>query len=108
VAQPLVTSQLTHAAQKLAPDACSAQLRGEDYLAAREDGVVTIGELEALDPLMGHARLFGQARHPFRPIENDVPVVTATGTLQDGRSFRLHIILHFMKDHRLVQVDFGD
>jgi len=83
-------------------------VRTEDYLAAREDGVVTIGELEALDPLMGHARLFGQTLHPFPPVENSVLVVTATGTLQDDRSFRLHITLHFTKDHRLVQVDFGD
>jgi hypothetical protein len=28
-------------------------VRTEDYLAATADGVLTIGELEALDPLMG-------------------------------------------------------
>ncbi len=83
-------------------------VRTEDYLAASEDGVVTIGELEALDPVMGQARLFGQTLHPFPPVENSVLVVTATGALQDGRSFRLHITLQATKDHRLVQVDFGD
>jgi hypothetical protein len=83
-------------------------VRTEDYLAAGEDGVLMIGELEALDPLMGRARLFGQTLHPFPPVENAVLVVTATGALDDGRSFRLHITLHFTKDRRLVQVDFGD
>ena len=42
-------------------------VRTADYLAARADGVLTIGEVEALDPLMGHARLFGQVQHPSPP-----------------------------------------
>ena len=83
-------------------------VRTEDYLAARGDGVVTIDELEALDPVMGHARQFGQTLHPFPPVENGLLVVTATGTLQDGRSFRLHITLHAQNEHGLVQVNFGD
>jgi hypothetical protein len=83
-------------------------VRTEDYLAAREDGVLTIGELEALDPLMGHARLFGQVQHPFPPVENSLLVVNATGTLQDGRSFRLHITHQATKGHDVIQVDFGD
>jgi hypothetical protein len=65
-------------------------VRTEDYLAARADGVLTIGELEALDPLMEHARLFSQIQHPSPPAENDLLLINATGTLQDGRSFRLH------------------
>jgi hypothetical protein len=83
-------------------------VRTEDYLAALDDGVLTIGELEALDPLMGHARLFTETLHPEPPAENGLLVVNAKGTLQDGRSFRLHITLQTTKDHRLVQVDFGD
>jgi hypothetical protein len=35
-------------------------------------------------------------------------VVNATGTLQGGRSLRLHITLQDTKGHQLVQVDFGD
>ena len=84
-------------------------VRTEDYLAAAEDGVVTIGELEALDPLMGHARLFSQDQHPVPPSEkNSLLVINARGTLQDGRPFRLHITHQPPKDHRLVHVDFGD
>jgi len=83
-------------------------VRTEDYLGAISDGVVTIGELVALDPLTGHARLFSQTQHPFPAVENDLLVVNATGTLEDGRSFRLHVTAHGTKGHRLVQVDIGD
>ena len=82
-------------------------VRTEDYLAAREDGVVTIGELEALDPLMGVASRFTQTLHP-EGANNNVLVINATGTLQGGRSFRLHITVQDTSGHRLVQVNFGD
>jgi hypothetical protein len=82
-------------------------VRTEDYLAAIDDGVLTIGELEALDPLMGYARQFTETLHPEPPVQNSVLVANAKGTLQDGRSFRLHITLQTTKDHRLVQVHFG-
>ena len=82
-------------------------VRTEDYLAAREDGVVTIGELEALDPLMGVASRFTQTLHP-EGANNNVLVINATGTLQGGRPFRLHITVQDTSGHRLVQVDFGD
>jgi hypothetical protein len=83
-------------------------VRTEDYLAARQDGVLTIGELEALDRVMGQARLFGQLQHPFPPVENSLLVVNARGTLQDGRSFRLHITQQATKGHAVIQVNFGD
>ena len=83
-------------------------VRTEDYLAARQDGVLTIGDLEALDPVMGHARLFTQVQHPTPPVENSLLIVTAKGTLQDGRSFRLHITQHVTKGHAVIQVDLGD
>ena len=82
-------------------------VRTEDYLAAREDGVVTIGELEGLDPLMGVASRYTETLHP-EGANNSLLVVNATGTLEDSRSFKLHITLQDTKDHRLVQVDFGD
>jgi hypothetical protein len=69
--------------------------------------VVTIGELEALDPLMGVARRFTETLHP-EGANNSLLVVNATGTLEDGRSFRLHITLQDTKGHRLVKVNFGD
>jgi hypothetical protein len=80
----------------------------EDYLAATEDAVLTIGELEALDPLMGHARLFSQIQHPSPPAHNDLLLVNATGTLQDGRSFRLHWTHQATKALDVIHVDFGD
>jgi hypothetical protein len=83
-------------------------VRTEDYLAAISDGVLTIGELEALDPLTGHARLFSQTQHPFPAVKNDLLVFNATGTLEDGRSFRLHVTAHGTEGQRLVKVDFGD
>ena len=82
-------------------------VRTEDYLEAVSGGL-TIGELEALDPLTGHAHLFSQTQHPFPPVENSLLVITAKGTLNDGRSFRLHVTYQATKDHRLVQVDFGN
>ena len=39
-------------------------VRTDDYVAAREDGVVTIAELEALDPVMGVAHRFTETLHP--------------------------------------------
>jgi hypothetical protein len=80
-------------------------LRTEDYVAARQDGVVTIGELEGLAPLTGVADRFTETLHP-EGANNIVLVVNATGTLEDGRSFRLHLTVQEPKGHRLVQVDF--
>ena len=82
-------------------------VRTEDYVAASADGVVTIGELEALDPLMGVAHRFTETLHP-EGANNSLLVINATGELQDGRSFRLHITLQEAKGHRLVQVHFDD
>jgi hypothetical protein len=83
-------------------------VRTEDYLGATDDGILTISELEALAPLAGHARLFSQTQHPFPPVENSLLLVNATGTLDDGRSFRLHVTYQSTKNHRLIHVDFGD
>ena len=83
-------------------------VRTEDYLAARQDGVLTIGELEALDPVMGHARRFTQVQHPSPPAESNLLTVNATGTLQDGRTFRLHITHQADTGHDVIQVNFGE
>lgn len=80
-------------------------VRTDDYVAAREDGVVTIAELEALDPVMGVAHRFTETLHP-EGANNSLLVVNATGSLEDGRSFTLHIVLQEAKGHRLVQVRF--
>ena len=83
-------------------------VRTDDYLDAIDDGVLTIGELQALDPLTGHARQFTQTQHPFPPVENSLLVINAKGTLEDRRSFKLHVTLQSTKDHRVVHVDLGD
>ena len=83
-------------------------VRTEDLLLARSDRVETIAELEALDPLIGHASFYTETLHPTGAAKNSLLIVNATGTLEDGRSFRLHITLQETIDHRLVQVDFGD
>jgi hypothetical protein len=82
-------------------------VRTEDYLAATADGVLTISELQALDPLTGQAHQFTQTQHPFPPVENSLLVINAKGRLDDGRSFKLHVTYQATKDHRLVHVDFG-
>jgi hypothetical protein len=79
-------------------------VRTDDLDRAESDGVLTIPELEALDPLMGHASVFTETLHPAGAVENVVLVVNARGRLEDGRSFSLHITLHF--DRRIVRVTF--
>jgi len=53
--------------------------------------VLTLAELEALDPLMGTASFFTEALHPGGAVENPHLVVNARGTLEDGRSFTADI-----------------
>lgn len=83
-------------------------VRTADYLAATADGVLTIGELEALDPLMGEARKFVQIQHVSPPAENSLLLVNAKGTLEDGRAFRLHWTHQATKGHDVIHVDFPD
>ena len=58
---------------------------------ARSDGVLTMPELEALSPLKGVADFFTETLHPRGAVTNPLLVVNASGTLDDGRAFRLHI-----------------
>jgi hypothetical protein len=61
--------------------------------AATSDGVLTIGELAALPSLLvGSADSFHQVLHP--DFAANVPKLTlvASGTLEDGRSFRVHMV----------------
>jgi hypothetical protein len=52
---------------------------------AAQDGVVTIGELAALNPLRGTARRYHEMLRP-RSGEHKI-IITADGSLEDGRSF---------------------
>jgi hypothetical protein len=75
----------------------------DEIVLAESDGVLTVAELEALDPLMGHASFYTETLHPHKSFL----VVNARGTLDDGRSFRLHITVNFETGHRVVHVTFG-
>ena len=78
------------------------------YRAASADGVITIGDAEALSPLTGVADQFSQTQHPSPPVEHGLLVINAKGTLDDGRSFRLHITYQSDTGHRVIHVDLGN
>lgn len=59
----------------------------DDYAAAVADGEVTIGELEALDPLVGAASRFREVLHPDGGAKVSMFVVAMRGHLEDGRAF---------------------
>ena len=73
-------------------------VRTEDYVAASADGVVTIGELEALDPLMGLPT--ASPRRFIRGANNSLLVINATENCRTA-ALRLHITLQEAKGHRL-------
>ena len=75
-------------------------VRTEDLRRATSDGVLTLAELQALDPLMGTADFFTEVLHPGGAVENPHLVVNARGTLEDGRSFTVHIAINFGNEHR--------
>lgn len=64
-------------------------VRWSDFEAEAADGVVTIGDVEGLDPLKGVASRYHET---LRPREGDhVIAIQATGTLDDGRTFRFNV-----------------
>ena len=81
---------------------------------ALQDGVLTIGELAALDGLLvGYAEQFNETLHPHPlPPElgggghpNPKLILTAYGQLEDGRQFNLHITQ--VKDEvQAIQIQF--
>lgn len=64
-------------------------VRWTEFQAAMADGVVTMPELRALQPLVGTATRYHETLRP-RPDEHLV-VINASGTLADGRAFDLHV-----------------
>ncbi len=64
-------------------------VRWTDFQAAAEDGVVTISELQSLNPLIGTADKFKETLRPR--MENHLVQINASGVLQDGRSFSFHV-----------------
>jgi hypothetical protein len=81
---------------------------------ALQDGILTIGELAALDGLLvGYADQFNETLHPHPlPPElgggghpNPKLILTANGQLEDGRQFNLHITQ--VKDEvQAIQIQF--
>ena len=86
-------------------------LRTEDLLRVSGDGVYTLSDLEALDPLMGTASFFTEVLHPAGAVKNPLLVVNARGTLEDGRSFKVHLSITFgnehRDEHRVTRITFG-
>ena len=54
-----------------------------------EDGVVTIGDIEALNPMKGQADKFKEMLRPR--MENHHVQINASGKLEDGRTFDFHV-----------------
>jgi hypothetical protein len=79
-------------------------VRWADSQAAMADGVVTMPELRALDPLIGTATRYHETLRP-RPEEHLV-VINASGTLADGRAFDLHVT-HEGDVTRSIRIAFG-
>jgi len=64
-------------------------VRWTDFQAAAADGVVTIGELQSLNPLTGVADKFKETLRPR--MENHLVQINASGNLNDGRKFSFHV-----------------
>jgi hypothetical protein len=82
-------------------------VRTDDLIRARSDEVVTLAELQALDPLTGTATFFTETLHPSESVKSPLLVINAKGTLTDGRSFSLHVMLSESKDLRRVRTRFS-
>jgi hypothetical protein len=64
-------------------------VRWDDFSQIAEDGVVTIDDIKALNPLTGIA---GKFKETLRPrMENHLVQINASGVLEDGRSFDFHV-----------------
>lgn len=60
--------------------------------AAMADGVLTIVELEALPSLqVGYGDFFHETLHPVQGAQRGHIQMTARGTLEDGRTFQVHV-----------------
>ena len=68
------------------------------------DGVVTIGDVNAMQPLRGIATTFNET---LKPRTGDhLTVITANGRLADGRTFDFHVT-HVGDVSRALRINFG-
>lgn len=74
-----------------------------DFEAEAADGVVTMADLQALEPLVGLASRYHET---LKPREGDhVIVIDAAGTLDDGRAF-LFGVTHIEDETRSIRLQF--
>ncbi len=78
-------------------------VRWSDYQAAMADNVVTIGEIQAMQPLRGIANKFNETLKPR--VDDHLVVITAAGTLEDGRKFDFHVT-HIGDSIRSIRIAF--
>lgn len=78
-------------------------VRWSDFQAEAGDGVVTLAELQALDPMTGVATRYHETLKP-REGAHEV-VIDGAGPLDDGRQFRFHVT-HLEDQTRSIQVRF--
>jgi hypothetical protein len=67
-------------------------LSTEEYVAAVSDGELTIGDLEALNPLKGTASQFNEVLHPLEVANVTKLIVRMKGHLDDGRQFQANSV----------------
>jgi len=83
-------------------------VRWSAYQAAMSDGVVTIGDVIAMNPLRGIATKFNEVVKPRitdRPNDHLV-VISASGKLADGRTFKFHVT-HVGDVSKALRITFG-
>jgi hypothetical protein len=79
-------------------------VRWSAYQTAMADGVVTIGDVNAMQPLRGIATTFNET---LKPRTGDhLTVITANGRLADGRTFDFHVT-HVGDVSRALRINFG-
>lgn len=78
-------------------------VKWEDFQAAAADGLVTIGELQALTPVRGTADRYREMLKPR--VGDHAVVISAGGTTEDGRRFSFHVT-HLEDQTKSIQVRF--
>lgn len=78
-------------------------VRWSAFQGAAQDGVVNMAELQALNPLKGVATHYHET---LKPREGEhLVVITARGTLEDGRTFQFHVT-HVEAQTKSIQLRF--
>lgn len=91
----------THAVMREAGPLETWFLSTADLALAISDGILTTAELASADSLIvGSAMEYHVTIHPEPAADNVVVVVTARGTLNDGRTFQVHATLRDFESSR--------